>query len=116
VDRPVVGEDGFEAGELMLRGDDGPGCGELVVVFVVRDRLGAGLEEVFFLVGAGVCGVGGIADRVVEVGGDLVVVEVRGGCPDAVEEVRVGDTVVGQRNSTSSATISAFSWVSPPFS
>src|SRR3546814_272821 len=68
-------ENGVGVDQLVFAGNERPGGGEVVIIFAIDDRIGAGLAELGFLEGAGVRGVGSIGDRIGEARGDLVAVE-----------------------------------------
>src|SRR3546814_8785802 len=62
-------ENGVGVDQLVFAGNERPGGGEVVIIFAIDDRIGAGLAELGFLEGAGVRGVGSIGDRIGEARG-----------------------------------------------
>ena len=75
VDRPVVGEEEIGADELMFGGHQRPGGGELVMIFTINDRIGAGFAELGFLERPDMGGVRSLGDRAGEMRGDFMTVE-----------------------------------------
>src|SRR3546814_359130 len=84
-------ENGVGVDQLVFAGNERPGGGEVVIIFAIDDRIGAGLAELGFLEGAGVRGVGSIGDRIGEARGDLVAVESVCDPADAGDHGGVGD-------------------------
>ncbi|AMK26139.1 hypothetical protein K426_26200 (plasmid) [Sphingobium sp. TKS] len=91
VDRPVEVEEEIGADELMLGGYQRPGGGELVMIFAIDDRIGAGFAELGFLERPDVSGVRSLENRVSEMRGDFVAVELVGGPADPSDEAGVED-------------------------